>query len=309
MTYHDVDRAIERLARVQHSAFSLRQIRPLGCTNDMADDRVLAGRWFRLARSVFALASGPPTWQRQYKAAELTVPGSALRGAAAAQVHRLAGARVVRPQLVVPYCANTRNPLADLSRSQGVPTTVVDHLTVTSVAQTVFDLLQFWTFDQVERAVDGALLERRLLLDELEERLTALDRSRRPNIEAFRALVAERASEGWQPPESELEAILFRVLATIPALPRVVRQVDLPWRSPRESRCDALVPDWRLIIEGDGRRWHARVQDFDRDRWRDNEAIAHGFRVQRYTWTHLTERPVEVRDLVVAAGRWRTAAA
>jgi hypothetical protein len=31
--------------------------------------------------------------------------------------------------------------------------------------------------------------------------------------------------------------------------------------------------------------------------------------VQRYTWTHLTERPVEVRDLVVAAGRWRTAAA
>lgn len=309
MTHHDVDRAIERLARAQHGAFALRQILPLGCTNDMAEDRVDTGRWFRLVQAIFALAGAPPTWQRQYKAAELTVLGSALRAAAAAQVHALATARVVRPRLVIPYTANTRNPLAVVSRSRGVPTTVVDRITVTTIAQTAFDLLDEWTLDRVEQAIDGAILSGRLEVGELLERLDALDGSRRPHLHAFRALVAERAEEGWVPPESELETLLLRALAGIPGLPHVRRQATLPWREPGEARCDALIDEWRLIIEADGRRWHARARDFDRDRWRDNEASAHGFRVQRYTWTHLNERPDEVCRLVLGAGNWRVAAA
>jgi very-short-patch-repair endonuclease len=49
-----------------------------------------------------------------------------------------------------------------------------------------------------------------------------------------------------------------------------------------------------LIIEVDGRRWHTRVRDFERDLWRTNQAVAHGYRVLRFTWVHFTESPDEV---------------
>lgn len=39
---------------------------------------------------------------------------------------------------------------------------------------------------------------------------------------------------------------------------------------------DAYIPRWRLTIEADGRRWHTRKADFERDRRRDNAAAAHG---------------------------------
>jgi integrase len=43
----------------------------------------------------------------------------------------------------------------------------------------------------------------------------------------------------------------------------------VPWRSPRESRCDALVPDWRLIIaliRYAGLRFPSEIRGL---RWRD----------------------------------------
>jgi very-short-patch-repair endonuclease len=63
-----------------------------------------------------------------------------------------------------------------------------------------------------------------------------------------------------------------------------------------------MIPAWRLVLEADGRRWHARVADFDNDRWRDNQAAALGLRVMRFTHPHLTHRLREVADLITAAG-------
>ena len=40
------------------------------------------------------------------------------------------------------------------------------------------------------------------------------------------------------------------------------------------------------------------MTDFDRDRWRDNEAIAAGWRVLRFTWVHLTAAEADVIDVV-----------
>ena len=70
-----------------------------------------------------------------------------------------------------------------------------------------------------------------------------------------------------------------------------------------------MIPAWRLVLEADGRRWHARVADFDNDRWRDNQAAALGLRVMRFTYIHLTERRREVADLISAAGSATSAAA
>ncbi len=62
------------------------------------------------------------------------------------------------------------------------------------------------------------------------------------------------------------------------------------------QRVDALIPGWQAIIEADGRRWHTRVDDFERDLERDNDAVTHGYRPVRFSWHQLTAR----RDYVFA---------
>jgi very-short-patch-repair endonuclease len=44
-----------------------------------------------------------------------------------------------------------------------------------------------------------------------------------------------------------------------------------------------MPPDWNLVIEADGRHWHARVEDFEEDRRRDNELATRGIQVLRFT--------------------------
>ena len=44
-----------------------------------------------------------------------------------------------------------------------------------------------------------------------------------------------------------------------------------------------MPPDWNLVIEADGRNWHARVEDFEEDRRRDNELATRGIQVLRFT--------------------------
>ena len=51
---------------------------------------------------------------------------------------------------------------------------------------------------------------------------------------------------------------------------------------------DFLWREERLIVEVDGFRFHASRAAFERDRLRDAELQASGFRVMRVTWRQLT---------------------
>jgi very-short-patch-repair endonuclease len=275
----------------------------------MVHDRVDKSSWLRLAPRVYALPSAAPTWRRQYKAAELSTPGAAIAGLAAAKLHGFDGFRTASPELVVPYTSQTRNTLAQIHRARDVPTTLVDGIRVTTVAQTLFDLMPRLTLDRLEKTMDGQLLTRGTSIDDLDERRQALDLARRPGINTWRMLMEERSEDGWIAPESELESTLFVVLKQLPSEPELVRQATMPWWKPGEGRVDGLLPEWRTIVEADGRRWHARMRDFDNDRWRDNVAQSNGYRVLRFTYTHLNQRPDEVVMIVEQTGRWRIGAA
>ncbi len=303
MNTHDVDRAVEKIARRQHFAFSRTQVVECGASSDMIDHRLQTGTWVRLEASVYALACGPPTYLRQYKAAELGSPGAAVAGLAAAVLHGLPDFRTVRPEIIRPPHTNNRSQLATVHRSIYIETTTVKGIRVTSLRQTLFDVARQGRLDRLERAVDDALLTNRLTLDDLDDWLAVLGNTRKPSLPTMRALIAERRADGWAAPESELEAVLLRVLARLPSRPALLRQAPLPWRPAERGRVDVLIPTWQTIVEADGRRWHARVGDFDADRWRDAQAVANGYRVLRFTWLHLTQRADEVVELVEQTGR------
>jgi very-short-patch-repair endonuclease len=303
MTALAVDRAVEARARVQHGAFSRAQVLAVGGTKGLVGRRVRAGTWLRLDTAVYALASYPGTFMRQCWAAVLGSPGSAIAGLAAAAVWGLADYRPGRVELVVPRGGSARNRLAHVHRPEtAVPTTHLCGLPITTISQTVFDIAGRSSILRLERSIDDALLGGRLQLSDLDERLRFYTGRRRPGVSTLRVLIDERREAGWVPPESELEATLVRVLSRVPGRPRLVRQHRFSWREAVEQRVDVWIPEYRAIVEGDGRRWHARLTDFDRDRWRDNEAVAHGLRPLRVTWPHLTACPDEIVDLVSRVG-------
>lgn len=223
-------------------------------------------------------------------------------------VHGFDEFAVVRPELIVAYTHNHRTRLATVHRSDSALTTTVDGFRVTTIAQTLCDIVSRVRLDRWERTADGLLLERRLTVEELQERRLRYEHSRRAGIATFRALVDDRLADGFTPLESELERELSSVLRLVTGCTTVRWQAPAPW-APDDKRVDALIPAWGIVLEADGRRWHARVADFDNDRWRDNEAAALGLRVMRFTYTHLTQRRREVAGLIAMAGAATSAAA
>ena len=57
---------------------------------------------------------------------------------------------------------------------------------------------------------------------------------------------------------------------------------------------DVAWPAKKLIVELDGRRWHAVSEAQQNDRRRDRQANAHGWLVLRFGWEEIVERPTEV---------------
>lgn len=292
MTARELDRDVAALARRQHGAFNRPQVRSLGASSSLIDRRVRSGAWLRMVASVYALPGNPPTWHRQLKVAELSIPGAVVSGTAAAALHQFVGFRRGRPEITVQSTANHRSAISRVRRGDEVEPTVVAGIRTTTIAQTVIDVCGRSPDPVVARAVADVLVERRLHIEALADRYVAVAHRRLPGIAVVRSLL-EDYGDGEPPPASELEALLFAALAEA-GVCGVVRQHPLPWWPDAPQRVDAFVPSVRALVEADGRRWHTRVADFDRDRWRDNQAVLHHWRPLRYTWFHLTQRRADV---------------
>ena len=66
-------------------------------------------------------------------------------------------------------------------------------------------------------------------------------------------------------------------------------EVDLVWR------------DARLVVEVDGYAFHSSRSSFERDRRKDAELIAAGYRVLRFTWRQIADEPAAVIAILAAA--------
>ncbi len=288
---------MDRLVRRQHGVFSFDQALEVGFTPASISRQARSGAWVRLAPGVYAVSSSVLTMHRQYKAAQLSAPGAAVAELAAAALHGIPGFRTVRPEITVPPGTSARNLIATVHRWTVPPKLVtVKGILATSIAQTLLDIAPRIDELRLERAMDDSLLTNRVKIAQFEERLVAFEGTRRQGLVLYRDLIAERQEDGYEPPESELEARLLGFVRQVPALGRVIVQPALPWLGRRRRRADLLLPDVGSLLEGDGRRWHARVRDFDADRERDNETVLHGLRPLRFTWRHLTTRQLMVLD-------------
>ncbi len=280
MADHRLDRAIEALARTQHGAFSIRQVHELGGDRHAAKRRVANGSWLRLDRGVYALPGNPPTPLRQMKAAELAVAGSFVSGTSGAFLHRVPDCRLGRIELSAPRNAG-HTALATVRHRVALPVTRVEGIRVTTLAQTLADIAHKVPATTLQDGVDWALLHQKTTWGELEAAWARSRSHRTPGWRRLGQVLLER-DPALVLPASVLEARLYRQLDD-PRLPPYVRQAPAPWAPSSGQRVDALFPSFLHVVEADGRSFHARVADFERDRERDQAALRAGVTVTRFT--------------------------
>jgi len=305
MATPDVDAVIARWSRRQHGAFSRSQVLDAGGSEGLIRHRVRSGRWLRLAPGVYAFGAVKPTWERQVMAGTLVHAGLvAAAGSTAAVLHRVDGFHQGRPQLLVPHGTRSANPLSRVRRTRHLlPTDVVriDGIPTLTLERLVVDLARDVDRRTLSRVMDRGVIARKLDPDRLLDRAGAILRPGQSEALLVSELLAERWT-GKPPAASELEAVMFDLLDAA-GYDDYDRQAVLPWFEPALGGVvvDSLFPQYRFILEGDGRLWHARLEQWERDHLRDAVALEHGFITMRVTWRMLTQSPEQVERSVA---RW-----
>jgi very-short-patch-repair endonuclease len=294
----DIDVAIAALAARRAGAFSLAEVGDLGGDRWLARRRVEAGRWQPRPGGTFVLAGHPPSLaQARHLALLAAGPAAALSHECAAELHRLDG---IRRGLVVVTLPHTRRllHLPDVAIHRiddlvDLDVTVVDGARTTTPTRTVIDLAAVVGDVRLQRAIESAIVGRQTRFTDLAATLRRVRRQGKTGVTRL-VRVLDRL-DGEAPPASELERHLTKVMRR--AGLRGVRQYPLPWDAePIDGCVDVAVEASRLIVESDGRSWHARLDAMAKDRRRDRMALRAGWETLRFVHKDLVDDPAGAAD-------------
>jgi len=178
----------------------------------------------------------------------------------------------------VPGIRLHRVPLARLYRVS------YDGLPVAARDKTIIELLRTLPYRAARDLLDRGLQQRWVTEFDLTEAVRK-ERCRTGNVQ-IRTLLGE-IEPGAQ---AESERLLQRILRRAGVQGWVAQfEIRLPNGA---AYADVAFPTQKIVIEVDGRRNHdADSPQFESDRTRQNQLVALGWRVLRFTWTRLTQDP------------------
>jgi len=285
------DREVFAVAGRQQGVITVVQLAEAGLSHDAVAHRVRRGWLRRKYRGVYlvgpletpltaamaaVLAAGDGALLSHYPAAVLW----GLRPPRPEPMHVTVVARDVRSAEFKVHRVAGLHP-ADATRKHGVR--------VTSAARTLLDLAATTTARDLDRAVNEARVHHLVSDLSLNEQF-----SRYPRHRGTQALKqAMRTEPALTKSEAERRTLELIRAARLPTPETNVKlaghEVDFLWR------------EQRLVVEVDGYAFHSSRRSFERDRRKDRELTAAGYRVIRVTWRQLTDEPTAVAAALAAA--------
>jgi very-short-patch-repair endonuclease len=286
-----LDRAAARVAGRQFGVISTAQLAACGLSHNRIGQRVKAGQLQRLWRGVYAFGHRKLTRQGHLIAAVLACgPNAVVSHLAAAVEWELltfgaraidvtvpaGGTRAERPGIRL-HCTRSLDP-DDVTCKDGIP--------MTTPAKTLIDLDAVVSARLLERAFEQAQIRRLLPAGALE---AAIERAHGRRTRILRALIA-RERRARTVTRSELEE-RFLALIRCDGLPEpevnarlAGYEVDFLWRGRRR------------VIEVDGHAYHSTRQAASRDRRKDDDLEAAGYRVTRFTADQILHDPSDTLE-------------
>ncbi|HVE93278.1 MAG TPA: type IV toxin-antitoxin system AbiEi family antitoxin domain-containing protein [Acidimicrobiales bacterium] len=298
----DIDQVMAGLAQRQNGVFSRAQFLAAGGDASLLRRRIDAGLWTRVGAAAFRSTLAPLQWEGLLRASVWDAGARALVSHdAAAQMHGFPGFHDHQVHVLVPRAVDHVCQIAtvhETRRFERVRSRLLREIPVVAPADTVVHLAMGMRRGRVAWLTEELLFSKRLSLEAITESLTRLG----PGCRGLRPLrsVLTDYEPGEPIPESELERMFLQVAGRF-ELPPFERQAALPGRDQLPARVDFVWRDKRIIVEVDGRRWHARFADFDRDHRRDLYWLSLGYRTARVTWSMLVQDPGEVCSDLLAA--------
>lgn len=289
------------VARSQKALFTLEQARDAGYSLREIQHRRETGRWDQVHSGVYRVAGAPASWDQRVLAACLAAgSGAVVSHRSAARLWCIDESGRPHVELTVPAGRYHRLDGVVVHRSTDLGAsgiTARNGIPVTTPARTLVDLGAVQPARWVERALDVALSRRLVTLAGLRQSLDVVARRGRRGAGVLRALLDARSDAAGMT-ESVLEARMLR-LCREQGLPEPACQHHVRVGARLVGRIDFAYPADRLAIEVDGYESHSSLGAFSRDRTRQNDLVALGWTVLRFTWDDVVHHPSQVARAVI----------
>ena len=282
------------VARSQGGAFTRAQALAAGWTPRQVERRRARGRWVAVVGQVLTASPGPASAATRACAAGLLWSDAVIWFRTAAQLWLLPVADDGLTHVVTTVRGRRAAGAVVRTGSAGEAVLWEGAVLVTSRTRTVLDCLALLpeteSLDLYAWATTRGLVTRADVAAELRARFG------RPGAVRLRHLLALTVTGAV----SGAEVLLHRLLR---------RAGVAGWRPNAEvydghgliGVVDLLFEKERVVVEVDGERAHSGRRAFVGDRRRQNRLVNAGYRVLRFTWWDLTERPAAVVAEIRAA--------
>lgn len=282
----DYDRMLE-LADRQHDVFTHRQLRAIGWTGDAIKSRARSGRIIRVHVGVYASTRRLTRHGRWLAAVLAAGEGAVLCGLSAGALHGLVRGDGADVHVAVEGSAGRKRREGFRFRRTVLhpwERTTEDGIPTVTPARALLELSAGATPQRIARLIKRS--HRLRIYDDREVRAVLDAHPRLPGAARLtRVLQSYR-----EPPatKNELEEAMYAICDAIdrprPLVNTIVEgyEVDFSW------------PQWRLIVETDGRDTHLTPDAFEDDRARDAFHTSLGYRVVRFTYRQVMYEPGRV---------------
>lgn len=286
-----IEQLVADLAAAQYGVIARFQLLEMGVSDAYIRAQLRSGTWVRLAPGVYGFRSHRDTWDRRVWIRYLAAgEKAAVSHQTAAASYRVVGFPRRGVHLTVPHPGHQRVTGATVHQSRVLPphhTVMFNGRRTTSLSRTLVDLAPLISFKKLELAYEHAIVTDHLTYSKMTRTFRELATPGRRGMSKLGRVLDERGP-GFVASASELERLLFEV-AELAELPAPVRQHPLPGHHGVEGCVDGAIPEARLILEADGRRWHTRLAQLARDLARDKQAARVGWDTLRFIHVELTD--------------------
>ena len=289
------DRAIAGIAASQHGVVTRAQLLGAGLSRKAIQHRLDKHRLHPIHRGVYLDGHPiPPPLALEMAAVHAYGDGAVISHESAAAIWRIRAQPGGPIHITLPSRCNRSRPGIRVHLTRALRANEVrTHrgIPLTAPIRTLIDLASVLSFRELERAFEAAQVAN-LLRPELLRSMLSGSRGR-PGYGAMRALLDRDRAPALT--RSEAERRLLDLLRAADLVPDGVnvrvgrREVDFLWHAQR------------LVVEVDGFAYHANRAAFERDRLRDAELQAGGYRVMRVTWRQIAKTPEAVIARVARA--------